>query len=768
MIMPYANADAYLGNKVGRFHRRTWWYAKGTPHDQFEAIIAEIKTQVEAAIDDYYGFFHFQLFMIGRDEASAKPTIMFYCEKKKVREKAKEAVDSGGLMQKLPGFRTGHAPTQPDIGSLVQRATEDSATNLAGGTITHDEVYFDPSSQIRASGMPIYVKYQSGRQRQATAYAVFRGDRCMLMTVAHVFIERVSASSEVTSDGDSDYDVGSDTESGGEDEEQMEITSRGSTSSRERDSSDELSIQTSRVSGSSSQPHHADVVAPHAEASGSPLNSMPNTLSSTAENSYEMGSILVSGLQRLGAVVTSSVNEDWALIDITDAYIASTISIQTDSRTSMESSCPTDGLHVVLNVPRALNIYGTVSKTTSYIRFPGASEIQELYVLRLEQDIDWGDCGAMVMGRFHQKLCGHIVASSRMGRVAFVVPAKRVLDSSDTTLERTQAHGGPWNNLSPGDRMPGFYNDDYNFTTSSYPYLARAAMASNQSLNPPGYNLVSGDSIEDESYSSWPGVRPSYLESTGSTFRSADWSAWSSYDWYGSANLDDHDSRVNAYNDHRSSVIVNNGHELGGTVHAYEPSLREHYVPGRAFTSYQDVERATDDYIHTQDSTGKFQSREIFLYGHILIVTLEHEDPYTYGSFESLVPEVTESAEYLTGREGTRNRSRIPANNTDVTHRYQPGPYSPSHVVIPQSSQTCYTQPGYNPFNPNLLSPDEGLVYHHTNFRSSSSSRLSVMTEESQPHRTVQETISIGDSYADNPALDSEDEPGLSRTRYRM
>jgi hypothetical protein len=636
MIMPYANADACLGNKVGRFHRRTWWYARGTPHVQFEAIIAEIKTQVETAIDDYYyGFFHFQLFMIGRDEASAKPTIMFFCEKKEVREKAKKAIDSGGLMQKLPGFRTGHASTQPNIGSLVQRATEDPGTDSTSVSIIHVEVYFDPSKEVRASGMPIYIKHQNGRQRQATAYAVFRGDRCMLMTVAHVFIERTSGSSEVTTDGDSDYNLGSGTESEGEDEEQTEITSRGSTSSRGRDSSDELSTQTSRVSGSSSQPHLADVVAPHAEALGSRLNSMPNTLSSTAGNSDEMDSILVYDLQRLGTVVTSSVNEDWALIDITDANIASTISVQTDSRTSVESSCRMDGLRVVLNVLRGLNIYGTVSKTTSYMRLPGASDFQELYVLQLEQKIDWGDCGAMVMGRSHRKLCGHIVASSRMGRVAFVIPAKRVLYSSDTTWNKTPSvasvytlaslpiSAAPEPNFAPGDSTTSAPDYNWHPIVSSYSPWHPDASYNQQwhpdatydeewyptaSYNPqPRMYLGMGGSIGSESDNNYSTTRPSYSETTHTPSEAVDWMDTSSgtSTYQPSVNVYAYDPSMNIHV-YEPSVNVH-AYEPSVSIYDDQPSLDECSVPGRAFTSYQDNEdEMSNQFAQQQHLAGKF------------------------------------------------------------------------------------------------------------------------------------------------------------------
>jgi hypothetical protein len=46
--------------------------------------------------------------MIGFNLSSSKPTIMFFCEEKEPRKKAKKIIDNGGLLEGLPGYRTGH------------------------------------------------------------------------------------------------------------------------------------------------------------------------------------------------------------------------------------------------------------------------------------------------------------------------------------------------------------------------------------------------------------------------------------------------------------------------------------------------------------------------------------------------------------------------------------------------------------------------------------------------------------------------------------
>jgi hypothetical protein len=67
--------------------------------------------------------------MVGRDQVSAKPTIMFFCEDKEPRKRSKKIVNEGGLLRRLPGFRTGHRAKQPGIGLLVQPATNHNSVH---------------------------------------------------------------------------------------------------------------------------------------------------------------------------------------------------------------------------------------------------------------------------------------------------------------------------------------------------------------------------------------------------------------------------------------------------------------------------------------------------------------------------------------------------------------------------------------------------------------------------------------------------------------
>jgi hypothetical protein len=103
---PYPNIHDSIGDSIGYFHDRYWWHATGHARNVFGTIKTELKDQLNVANKERYGSAaHFDLFMIGRDQATAKPTIMFFCEEQGPHRRAKKTIDEGGLLKRLPGFR---------------------------------------------------------------------------------------------------------------------------------------------------------------------------------------------------------------------------------------------------------------------------------------------------------------------------------------------------------------------------------------------------------------------------------------------------------------------------------------------------------------------------------------------------------------------------------------------------------------------------------------------------------------------------------------
>jgi hypothetical protein len=213
LTQPYPDIHKCVGNLIGNYHDRDWYCALGKAREDFKVVEQELVDQLHSAFKDKYcSTVHFQLFMIGRGRSSAKPTIMFFCEEKDMRKKAKRVIDNGGLLDKLPGFRTGHQAKQPNIGSLIQPATQDELASGSERRVAQTAVYYDPSCRIRALGMPIFVKHNDDTWRRATAYMIYKDDQLLLMSVSHIFTPSFPPITNTAEDDDSDHDLGSDAE----------------------------------------------------------------------------------------------------------------------------------------------------------------------------------------------------------------------------------------------------------------------------------------------------------------------------------------------------------------------------------------------------------------------------------------------------------------------------------------------------------------------------------------------------------------------------
>jgi hypothetical protein len=207
---PYPGIKSCLGDSIGIFNERRWWYATGKAREMFERMMKDVRDQLQVALTDKYrDIVHFELFIIGKDDTFAKPTIMFFCEDREPRKKAKKVLDEGGLMTRMPGFRTGHQARQPPVGRLVRPAENSESSAVPDITAQRKVFYYDPLNSITALGVPIFIKHDNARWRKATGYRVYIGDRCFLMSVSHVFIESMFHNDDTTLDDDSDYDFGS-------------------------------------------------------------------------------------------------------------------------------------------------------------------------------------------------------------------------------------------------------------------------------------------------------------------------------------------------------------------------------------------------------------------------------------------------------------------------------------------------------------------------------------------------------------------------------
>jgi hypothetical protein len=72
--------------------------------------------------------------------------------------------------------------------------------------LSADGKNYNASSIFRSFGMSIFVKHCNRNWRKAKCYTMVKHDKCLLMSVAHVFSEFTADSNDSVSDSDSEFD----------------------------------------------------------------------------------------------------------------------------------------------------------------------------------------------------------------------------------------------------------------------------------------------------------------------------------------------------------------------------------------------------------------------------------------------------------------------------------------------------------------------------------------------------------------------------------
>lgn len=457
-LYPYSAAS--IGRKIGVIHGRDcWWEATGPALRDFEQLVPEIKQRLENYCEPVSGsdWVTFSIYMIGKEEQTATPTIMFFSTDSGPRKDAMNAIRKGGVLHQHPGFKIGNRALPPDVDSLIQPATERKIPQSALRESSPVEVYYDISKPIRAFGMAIFIKQDDigpTSIRTATANVLRYGDQLLFLSVSHVFKKSPSSTEVAIDDYDSDYEIASDTDDEIDDSEDCDITSKGSLSpdniSESTLSDDDIADVSSARSYSSSDVSTQRNLIPHPQnqpsdsidlsginealLSNQPARRTLNIISTTPPTP------LPESLASLGSLVMSSVDKDWALIAITsEDVLVSLAALDTNG----EDVFPTQ----VSPGPRATQIAtytlsagyvtGTLSETPLYTRMPNSMSFQAVYKVQLDATLANGDCGSAIVDARTGDLYGHVVAGCEVTGIAYIMAAPHVFKDMEERL------GGP-------------------------------------------------------------------------------------------------------------------------------------------------------------------------------------------------------------------------------------------------------------------------------------------------------------------------------------
>jgi hypothetical protein len=297
------------------------------------------------------------------------------------------------------------------------------------------QVYFDSSHPIRAIGMPVFAKHSNGMLRRATANAVFDGQKCIYMSVAHVFVHGNPESFITMAEDDSEYDFGSGTEYD-DDDELIDATSRASISSLDDSSGDEAA-STSPLPDSSPWLDDTSVLptVPSGRRMVMPIgfnNPIAITEPEVCNNSETLP---YQSLKYLGYISRHSTDMDWALIVVDDPDVAKVLHQRekrphaTHDHANRFENRP--NIQIKAHTSRG-PISGLLSDSSTHMRLPNSATFQKVHEVTMKFPLDWGDCGSCVFDIITAEPYGYIVASSKTKRIAYIMGATQVSMVSET------------------------------------------------------------------------------------------------------------------------------------------------------------------------------------------------------------------------------------------------------------------------------------------------------------------------------------------------
>lgn len=436
-------SNTSLGSFVASFGRSArCWEAIGGPRELFRQrmtgdIVEALQNDPDPVRDH---LFTVSLYMIGRSKTTATPTILFISKNPQSRKHAKRVMKESGVLLKYPNFSTKYVDKDPGSVNIVSLAVGGvpMASNIAA------EILYDPSEPMRSMGLAIYVSH-ADHLRPATANVLRLGNQTFLQTVRHAFHENLPESNSTISTAEDDLviDSDSDSESEQDDELHIDITSAGSRSPNT------VSYATSLKSGYSRSYSFVSGTSIHAANDDSDeINTMVSSLPSSIESAMDELTPFAlkfpkfrpqqpvqpcrESLRTLGRLVDESLDNDWALIEITNAQAIESMNALIAYEETLVHAYDkiawysTENTKIFTCTASGGRLSGVLSGTTSYSRLPNGSAFRKVYLARMDGPLANGDCGSAIMDVHTKKTYGHLIAGCRTSGTAYVLAAHQI------------------------------------------------------------------------------------------------------------------------------------------------------------------------------------------------------------------------------------------------------------------------------------------------------------------------------------------------------
>ncbi|KAK0611819.1 hypothetical protein B0T14DRAFT_489074 [Immersiella caudata] len=382
----WPNPHLSIGRFVCKVGRISCWEAQGPARNVFNEIAPKIKSYLERSVEPISSRVTWSIFMFGKAEKSANPTIVFCCDVAAHRKDVRKVIVESGLLDGYRGLKTGHMPKPPGFEQLVPLA---SGAPLSATTTSSD---WTTSS---CSGMRIFV----GGSPATIGGVVQIRDRFYYTTAGHVFESpRESATPEdVLEDDDLEIEID------GFDDGDVDVTT-----SAEGDS------------------EHT-----------TPFHDMPPVEEASPDSTAPSDQV------RLGAPFLTSLDQpllhsglDYALIEVSHADHMQSSEIITPQGTdgksikvvvgALTNPKPKDA-QVLCATPRGV-LTGTLSATPVYTRSPQSTQFQATLKVLFDSPVEIGDCGAWVVDADSGDLYGQIIAGSPSSGAGIIMPFQPIFE----------------------------------------------------------------------------------------------------------------------------------------------------------------------------------------------------------------------------------------------------------------------------------------------------------------------------------------------------
>ncbi|KAH7386459.1 hypothetical protein BKA64DRAFT_143978 [Cadophora sp. MPI-SDFR-AT-0126] len=431
----WSHSQASVGKHCCTFSGKAIWEIQDPGRSILEPLLDKIKRYLneqseilrESLREREACQFSFDIFMIGRSESTACPTLVFISVNKTSRGKIVKAIRDSGILDTHPYVLLGQCskhPRYPDSRPLKPIAFDvDATSSLAqpNGTVYVEKSIAD--KHMIVSGTTIYISVvpkaeERSRFRKATLGGFLRltsvdGSQktttMVGMTVAHAFQDLSKSDSTVDHESDND---GFEIEFDGPSPDSIFGDDNSSTSSFKSSPGTKINELVSQIS-----------------PGVPPSNQL-------VFDEGELPELLILG-ELMAMSNQEHQNYDWALIKILSKDLNfsnnSSKHSRPDSLPLGTISFPTrDDIPVTTLVDPVRRRKGVLSGHSTFVRLEHATEVLEVKTVLFDSNLAYGDSGMWVVNG--KTLCGHIIAGDLSTGLGYVLPATNVFQQIEYQL----------------------------------------------------------------------------------------------------------------------------------------------------------------------------------------------------------------------------------------------------------------------------------------------------------------------------------------------